>query len=167
MAPTAHRRVALLGAAALVWMAAGCAAGGTAARDELLRRGDRYAADRDYRAAIIQYKNALKRDPASAIAQRKLAESYLALQQIDKALEAYLRALATDRHDVVSHLRAGSLFLLSGDAERAASHARDAIGIDATNIEARVLLANALAGLRDVRGAIAQLEEGVALSPSE
>ena len=75
MAPAAHRRLALLAAAAVVWIAAGCAPGGTAGRDELVRRGDRYAADRDYRAAIIQYKNALKRDPASPLAQRKLRSS--------------------------------------------------------------------------------------------
>src|SRR4029078_8519135 len=94
------------------------------------------------------------------------ADTYVALKQPDKALQAYERTLQIDRRDIFSHLRAGSLFLMGGDFNRAASHATDALAIDARNIDEHILLANAKAGLRELRGGLTQLEGAVAINPS-
>jgi cellulose synthase operon protein C len=168
MATTALGRLARLAPALLILcVAPACAAGRGASADALIQRGDRYAAARQFRAAAIEYKNAVKRDPNSAVAHRKLADSELQLHQPDKALDSYMRALEIDRTDAATHLRAGSLFLLRGDFDRAASHARDVLDADSTNLDAHLLLANALAGMRDVRGALANLENAVAINPAE
>ena len=66
-----------------------------------------------------------------------------------------------------SHLKLGSLTLIAGQADRAATAARDVLAIEPGNLEAHILLANALTGMRDVREAIRQLEEAIALNPHE
>ena len=60
-------------------------------------------------------------------------------------------------------MKAGSLLLLAGRAEDAKSRADKALAIKPKNADALVLRANAMAGLKDLDGALEQMEQALQL----
>ena len=56
---------------------AACSKDPARARREFLESGDRLVARKEFRQAIVQYRNALQQDPRSGEARLKLAETYL------------------------------------------------------------------------------------------
>src|SRR5262245_56192081 len=64
-------------------------------------RGDRYTASGEYDAAVIEYRNALKRTPDSNEVNRKLGNAYVALSKAEEAYRAYSTAIELDPSDVV------------------------------------------------------------------
>ena len=61
----------------LIVVAFGCQTNPEVAKQEYLKSGDRYVADKKYFEAIVQYRNALQQDPKFGEARRKLAETYM------------------------------------------------------------------------------------------
>ena len=86
-----------------------------AARDRFLVSGDRYRADKRLVEATIEYRNAAERDPQSADAQRKLAETYVELNKPEEALAAYGKLADLDPRNVPARLRAASLLAAGGE----------------------------------------------------
>jgi tetratricopeptide (TPR) repeat protein len=115
--------------------------------------------------AIIQYRNAVQAVPTDGPLRLKLAD---ALWKTDRRRAAgeYVRAadLLTDRVDV--QLKAGNLLLAGGRFDDAKVRAEKAIAIDPKNVEARIVLANSLAGLKDLEAAIDEIEEAIRLAPT-
>src|SRR5260221_13269164 len=71
----------------------------------------------------------------------------------------------TDRMDV--QIRTGSLQLLAGQFEDAKTRAQNILEKNGANVDAQILLGNALAGLKDFDGAVKEIEEAIRIDPQD
>ncbi len=144
---------------------AACAADPNARKQEHFLRATRYFEAAQYRQAIIEYRNAVQIDPMFGMARLKLAESYARLGDAAAARGEYVRAadLLRDRADV--QLTAGRYLLAAGQLTDAIARADAALSLEPASVDAHVLRASALAGLRDFENALADVEEALRLDP--
>lgn len=151
-------------AACAVLLLGACSRDPHAAMLKYAKSGDAYAAAGKHAEAIIEYRNALDKDPRAGDVRVKLADEYLTQGDGAKAIEEYVRA-ADVLPDAAVQLKAGKLLLLARRFDDAKVRGEKALSADPKNVEAQILLANALAGLKDLDGAIAELEEAIQLQP--
>jgi putative PEP-CTERM system TPR-repeat lipoprotein len=129
--------------------------------------GNRYFDQKKYREAVIEYRNALRQDAKYGEARLKLADAYAQLGDRSGALQEYLRAADLLPDNVDAQLKAGTFFLLSGRYEEAKARAVAVLSKNPRHLQAQILLANATAGLKDLDGAIKEIQEAIALDPQE
>jgi tetratricopeptide (TPR) repeat protein len=158
---SALMRTALAGATMVGLLAAGC----SRSAQTYVDRGDHAVAKGDVAAAVLEYRNAVAKDPMLAPARQKLADAYLRQGNAPGALAEYIRAADLLPNDPDAQVKAGSLLLLAGRAEDARARADKALAVDPKNVDALVLRANALAGLTDLEGALDQMQQAVSLDP--
>ena len=129
--------------------------------------GDRLFAEKQYKQAILEYRNATKLDPRYGEARWKLAQAFEADQRVPEAIREYLRAaeLLPDRGD--AQLRAAILVLAGKDFERARKYSEAALKIDPKNLAAHIVYAHSLAGLKDLDSALKEIEEAIQMSPED
>ena len=149
---------------AVVVLATACSRDPHAQMLKFTKSGDDYAAKGKIAEAIIEYQNALEHEPKAGEVRIKLAEAYVRHGEATRAAEEYIRA-ADVVSDAAVQIKAGTLLLLGRRFDDARVRAEKALSIDPKNVEAQILLANALAGLKDLNGAVAQIEEAIKLSP--
>jgi len=148
--------------AALVSMlSAGC----SRSAQDYVARGDAQLKQGNEAAAVLEYRNAVQKDPRLAPARHKLAEIYLRQGNASAALAEYVRAADLLPNDANAQLRAGTLLGLARRFEEARARAEKVLAIDPKNVNAIVLRANALAGLTDLEGAVEQMQLAVSLDP--
>ena len=95
---------------AVMLLLAGCAS--KAQREaRLVERAQQYTAQRQYDAAIIEYRNALRLDPQSARLHFALAQSYLHNRQFALAVPELERAIALEPDFLQAQLALGELEL--------------------------------------------------------
>jgi len=130
-----------------------------------VERGDQYAAQKRDDFAVIEYASAVKIDPKFGEARLKLAETHERMNNLQAAYPEYIRAADAlpDNHDV--QLKATRILLLSGQFEDAKARAAGLLEKNPKDVEALLLRANAMAGLRDPAGAIAEIEEAIKINP--
>jgi putative PEP-CTERM system TPR-repeat lipoprotein len=145
---------------------ASCSPGNQDAVQQYVRRGDEYAGKKEFREAIIEYRNALKLAPQAADARLKVAEAYEAVGDWDNALAEYIRAadLMPTNHDV--QLKAGSILLAARGFDDAEARARRVLAKEPRNAAALMLLSNAQAGKKHIDEAIAANERALAIDPN-
>ena len=143
---------------------AGCNRDPHAAMLKYARSGDSYMAKGKVAEAIVEYRNALDKEPRAGDVRIKLAEAYLRQGAGGNAVQEYVRA-ADVMPDADVQIKAGNLLLLARRFDDAKVRATKALDQDHKNVDAQILLANALAGLKDLDGAVAQLEEAIRLNP--
>ena len=148
----------------LLLLATGCSRDPHAAMLKYAASGDTFVAAGKIPEAIIQYRNALESEPLAGDVRVKLADAYLRNGEGAKAVQEYSRA-ADLVPDAEVQLKAGNLLLLAHRFEDAKARAQKVLAVDANSVEGQVLLANALAGLKDLDGAVAQLEEAIRVNP--
>jgi putative PEP-CTERM system TPR-repeat lipoprotein len=127
--------------------------------------GDAYASAGKYAEAIIQYRNAIQKDPRSSEARLKLAETSLQVRDGATALEEYIRAADLRPDDVAVQLKTSKLLLLAGRFDDAKSRAEKILARDSKNVDAQIVIANALAEQKDLDAAVDQIEEALKLEP--
>jgi tetratricopeptide (TPR) repeat protein len=124
-----------------------------------LDRGDAYLKQGKIDAAVLEFRGAVQKDPMLAPARLKLADAYLRQGNGAGAFGEYVRAADLLPKDADAQLKAGSLLLMAGRAEEAKARADKALALNGKNVNALVLRANALAGLKDLDGALAQMQQ--------
>jgi tetratricopeptide (TPR) repeat protein len=144
----------------------GCSSDPEKAKLEYLKSGDRYMAEKQYREAIVQYRNALQQDPKFGQARYNLAEAYSKAGMTQQAGREYVRAADSLPNDVKAQIRATMYLLMSGQYEDARTRARKAVKLDPKSADAQIVLGSALAGLKDYDGALRELEEATKLDPN-
>ncbi len=153
----------LLLIAPLVLVAAAC--GTRRSAQEFVQRGDQQAAAGHYGAAALEYRNAIRKEPARAEVHRKLAGTYAALGRLElanggivqaRALSARALALAPDAPDAL--LLAARTAIASNDPS-AEGYLTRAIAAAPSAFEARALLANQYAAHGDLDRARTTLEQ--------
>jgi len=160
------RSIRLWAACAVIMTALGCTSADTAKR-EALANGDKYFAAGKFNEAVVEYRNALRRDSRFGEARWKLAETYEKQKNAAAAFREYVRAadLLQDRADV--QVKAGTYLLVAQQFDDAKTRAELALKRDPRNLDALILRANAMAGLKDVSGAIRDIEEALKTDPTE
>ena len=103
----------------------------------------------------------------SVAMQMRLGDAYEALNQQPSAAAAYSRACTLDGHDVKACLHAGFMLLGLGDYAGAEAEAGLALAADRFNLDAQLLLGNALVGARRFVEAEERLQAAVALAPRD
>jgi len=131
-----------------------------------VERGDAQLKQGNADAAVLEYRNAVGKDPKFAPARVKLAEAYQRQGNLAGALAESVRAADLLPGDAEAQLKAGALLFAAGRHEDAKARAEKAIAINPKNADALTLRANAMAGLRDLDGAIAQIRQAIAFDPS-
>ncbi|MCU0691777.1 MAG: tetratricopeptide repeat protein, partial [Polyangiaceae bacterium] len=116
-------------------------------------------------AAVLEYRNAVDKDAMFAPARQKLAEAYLKQGNGSAALRELVRAADLLPKDAEAQVKAGSLLLMAGRAEDAKARADKALAVNPKNVDALVLRANAMAGLKDLDGALKEMEQALSLDP--
>ena len=147
---------------ALVQATAGCS---RSARS-YVERGDAQLEQGNVDAAVLEYRNAVQKDPMFAPARLKLAEAYLRQGNGAGALDESVRAADLLPGDASAQLKAGSLLFAAGRAEDAKARAEKAIAIDPKSADAMTLRGNTMLALKDIDGALEQMRQAVALDPS-
>lgn len=160
-------RRGLLMALLLAIAASFCAHDPEVAKQEYVERADRYRKEKKYRDAIIEYRNALKQDPRFGAARYKLAQAYLESGDARNASREFVRAADLLPDDAEVQLRAGGILLASGRYEDAKARAEQVLKQNSRNVDAQILLAHAMAGLKNLDGALAQIEEAIRLDPEQ
>lgn len=130
-----------------------------------VERGDNYLAEKKYDEAIIEYRGALQADPRSGEAHTKLGQAYLQSGDGANALSEYARAadLLPDDDDVA--VKAADLLRLAGRFEDARTRAESVLSRHPQNAQAQLVVGLTLLGLKDLDGAIREVEEAVNLDP--
>lgn len=135
------------------------------AKKRYVDNGDRYAAAGKYAEAVIEYKNALQQDPRAGDVREKLAGAALQTGDLLTAIREYVRAADLLPDQAAVQLKAGNLLLLAGQFDDAKARAEKVLAKDARNVDAQILVANALGGLKDLDGAVAQIEDALRVDP--
>jgi tetratricopeptide (TPR) repeat protein len=144
---------------------ASCSRDPEAAKRKFLDSGNQYLAQKKYPEAIVQYRNALQQDAKLGDARLKLTDAYLASGDLRNAIGESVRAADVLPESVDAQLRAGSLLLLAHQYPEAKQRALAALQRDPKNPQALILLGNSLAGLKDLDGAIEQIEHAIDQAP--
>ena len=145
---------------------ASCANDPTAEAAQYVASGDKYAANRQFEEAVIEYGRAIKARPNWGKAHFKRGQAYLEKGDAAKALKDHLRAADLDAADGVAQIQAGTLLLLAGQFDAARRYAERATSNSAESAAAHTLLGNALAGLQQSASAIGEIEQAIELDPA-
>ena len=155
-------RARILLLALVAALALGCTSRQHAMR-AAVSRGDDYMREGRASAAVIEYKNAIKRQPTSADAYRKLGDAYAAQARAEEAYRAYCTAVDLDPKDSHSRVEAGRLLLSAGRPSEALVRAEQTLERDEQNVDAQVLAGRALAKMHRFEEAFAQLAAAIAI----
>jgi tetratricopeptide (TPR) repeat protein len=136
-------------------------------KQRYLSRANQAFNEKRYSEAVIDYKRALQQDPRFAEARYKLAQTYEKLGDGINAGAEYVRAADLMPNDPDAQVRAGAVLLAGGAFEDAKKRALNALAKNPRHVEAQLVLAQAMVGLKDMNGAVAQIEQDIRLDPSE
>src|SRR5688572_18989087 len=128
-------------------------------------RGDQYAAEKRDDFAVIEYASAVQLDPLFGEARWKLALTYERMGNARAAFPEFIRAADALPDDRAAQVKATELLLLARRFDDAKDRAAVLLQKNPTDVEALLLHANALAGNRDVEGAVAQIRQALKLDP--
>src|SRR5688572_19279711 len=151
-----HRTVLSSIAAAAV-LVSGCS-DPQAAKQRALENGNRYFAQKQYKEAIIEYRNAVQQDPRFGEARYRLAEAYAQIGDAPRALSEQIRAADLLPQNTEVQLKAAAYLLLASEFHDAKARVLKVLERDPMNAQALVILGNASAGMSDLVGAVAEIE---------
>jgi tetratricopeptide (TPR) repeat protein len=146
-------------------LAASCTRDPQARKQKYMASGQAYSAQKKYAEAVIQYRNAIALDARFGDARYKLAAAYEAMGDLRNALLEYVRAADLMPDNVEAQLHAGKLLIWARRYPDAKARALAALAKEPKNINGLIVLGNSLAGLKDIDGAISQIEEAIDAEP--
>ena len=133
--------------------------------DEHLAKGNELYEKQMWAEAILHYRMAVQADPKRGDIRGRLAEAFFNNRDGLSALREATLAADLLPSDVAAQVRAGNFLLMAGQFEDAKGRAEKALAADPKSVPAIVLMANAMAGLKDLDGALAEFQEAIALRP--
>jgi len=153
------RGIAVLLTMALA-LTAGCTRSPEAKKARYLERGDRYFRQSQYREAILEYRNALRIEGTDPHATRQIGLAYYQNGELSQAFPYLLKAQEREPDNFDVRLKLGTIYLLGGRSEEAASEAEVTLRKEPTNLPALTLLAGAAKTPQQVDATIHRLEAG-------
>jgi tetratricopeptide (TPR) repeat protein len=137
-----------------------------AQRARHFERANEYAAEKNFDAAIIEYRNAIQQDPQFGEAYFRLSAAYLQIADAQNALRSAVRAADLMPENTSAQLQAGNLLVLAGRFEDAKARAQQVLSRDKASVAGHVLLGHAMAGMKDLDTAVKQIEEALTIDPA-
>jgi len=137
-----------------------------AARQKAFESGNQYFDQKQYAEAIVEYRNAVRADAKFGEARFKLAEAYEATDDARAAFGEYVRAADLMPENTDVQLKAVTYMLLAGRFEDAQARVKRVLEREPNNVQALAMLGNSLAGLKDLDGAIKEVQQAIDLDPS-
>src|SRR3954466_7146082 len=144
---------------------AGCSKNPEKAKAEAFQSGNKYFQAQQYKEAIVEYRRAMQLDPKFGEARAKLGEAYLKTNDIAGAYRETVRAADLLPNNDEVQIRAANLLLAAGKFEAAKTRADHVLSKSPQNVDALVVRGNALAGLKDLDGALTELEKAAEADP--
>jgi len=160
------RRLSIVVIAVLTVAVGACKSDPKVTAKEALDKGNQHAAKSKYPEAIIEYRRAVQADPRLGEARLQLAYAYASTGDGLNALREYVRAADLMPENKEAQQRAGAFMLLASQFNDAQALAERMLKRNPNDVEAHILLANALAGLKDMDGAVSNFEKAVELDPN-
>lgn len=131
--------------------------------------GDDYRLNGMYEEALAQYTIVLQKHPDHAGTYASIALTYAAMNQIDKAIDYYEKALrAGPQHNVEEaniHSNLGVVYAQKGDANRAMGHFRQAVSVNPQFAQAHNNLGLSLSSSGRQDEAIDAFQRAISLKP--
>lgn len=143
----------------------GCSSDPEQAKLAHLQRGNELAARKEYRQAIIEYRNALRYDARYGEARLRLGEAYSATGAKDRAVAELVRAADLMPDSAEAQIKAGNALLVTGAFIDAEARADAVLRRHGQTADALLLKGYALAGLKQTDEAVEQIEEALRLNP--
>ena len=152
------RSAFILVAGACLVVGAGCSRSPEAKKARHLERGEKFFARKDYKDAVIEYKNVLRLEPANAVAIRKLGLAHYQSGELQEAFPYLRRAAELDPQNEDVRLKLATVYLVARRPDDARTHATNVLERDAKNFDALMLLADSATRAEDVEAALVLLE---------
>ncbi len=127
--------------------------------------GDAYIAQQKWREAIVEYRRAIQQDPKLADARDRLAEACERAGDLDCAYRESVRAADLLPGNRDAQTRAGRYLLMIARFTDARSRAELALKLAPEDVQALVILGQAVGGLRDLETALNGIQEAIRLDP--
>jgi tetratricopeptide (TPR) repeat protein len=159
---------------------AACSKDPEVAKREHVARGDRYVAENKLAEAVIEYRNAVNLDARFGDARFKLGETYEKIGEArwkagdiperdaayQNAFQEFLRAkeLLPNRDDV--QLKAARYLGDAGGFNESKAILEALLKKNPKNVDAQILLARSMVGLKDIPSAIKELESAIVQDPT-
>ena len=149
----------------LLLVLAGCSRDPNVRKRKYLESGDRYFAKNEYRAAAIQFRNALQADPKFAEAHYQLARTYLKLQDWNNAYSELATTVELQPDNNEARLDLANLLVAAGDLKQAQAQIDVLSGKEADNPDVYLAKAGLLSAQQQVSSAIQVLQKAIVLRP--
>src|SRR5687768_4622120 len=133
---------------------------------EYVKSGDAYVAEKKFKDAIVEYRNAVNKDPQDGNARLKLADAYVAEKDGRNALREYVRAADLLPQSRDAQMKAGQILLIAGSFEDAKGRAEKMLALNPKDVDGLMIRAAASAGLKDYDGALNRVQEAIEIEPS-
>src|SRR5437868_105044 len=146
-------------------LAVACLTASCSSPERYTASGDAFVKAKRFPEAIIQYRNAIEKDPSYAPAMQKLADAYMAVQDGSSAAEMYVKAADLLPKDTEAQLKAAGVLLLARQFDLARLRTQNILRDDPKNVSAQVIHANAMAGLKQYDRAKTEIERAISLDP--
>jgi tetratricopeptide (TPR) repeat protein len=143
---------------------AGCSDSEQAKR-EFFANGERFLKENKYQEAIVEFRNAIQQDEKYGEARLKLGDAYAAAGNPAGAFREYVRAADLLPQNNDAQIKAATFLIMGGQFDDARTRILPVVERDPTNVEAQLLFGNALAGLKDLDGAVKEIEGAIELDP--
>ena len=130
-------------------------------------QGNAYVAQKRDDFAVIEYANAVRIDPKFGEARLKLAEAYERMGNIQAAFPEFIRAADALPNNRDVQIKATELLLLAQRFDDAKARATTVLQKNPKDVDAILLRANAMAQLRELEGAVEEIEDALAIQPGE
>lgn len=120
----------------------------------------------DYRGAVSQYREVIRRHPQNPDAYNNLGNALWALGQHEEAMDAYAAALERSPGHADAHVGLGYALSQAGRLDEAIEHYRRALAARPNHVRAWNNLGNALLNRSEVRPAIEALQKALSVDPN-
>jgi tetratricopeptide (TPR) repeat protein len=148
---------------------AGCSRDPNVRKQKYFESGDRYFNKAKYREAIIEYRNATEVDPTFADAHYKLAQSYVKLQDWQRAFTELNRTVELQPDNYKARIDMANLLVLDGQPDHLKA-AQDQVDVlldkQPNEADTHIAAASVLGRQQRVNQALAEIQKAIALAPT-
>ena len=142
-----------------VAVGAGCARSPEAKKARHLERGDKFLARKDYKDAVIEYRNVLRIEPSNAVAIRNLGLAHYQAGELNDAFPFLHKAAELEPKNEDVRLKLATVYLVARRPDDARTHATKVLDQDAKNFDALMLLVDSATRPADVDAALSRFEQ--------
>lgn len=149
---------------ALLTMLLACSRDPNVRKQKYLESGERYFAKAAYRAASIQFRNALQADPNFAVARYELARTYIQLQDWNSAYRELNRTIDLQPQNYEARLELANLLIRAGQLKPAEEQLDDLMLHQPDNPDVHLTRGSLLAARQELPEAIQELQKSISLN---